>query len=457
MSKGSDSTAISGVPLSVDHSSASDREYNCEVKDEYDNMSTHEPRAFSHHYARSLLETCSHWHPTSTAISDEVDWAQPTQVSGFGSWIANGVKRPKRIGDCADGALLALLELSGSTLSGVNHGSSLLFDRVPYLDLKTPDQVSANQSCRLLRARDGWIALNLAREEDQECIPAWLETSASPWSEIIPERTTDDLVSRGRLLGMPITSVQQIPRSPWLKTRLFSANDPIKGRSPLVVDLSSLWAGPLCSHLLEKLFGARVIKVESLNRPDSSRDGTPRFFDLLNSGKESVVLDLPRERDKLRVLLEKADIVIEASRPRALSQMGITPSSVHYVSPSTTWISITGYGRSDEQGYWVAFGDDAAASGGLLGWINDVPYFLGDAIADPLTGLHAAVVAIQSYWQGGGRLIDIPLANVAAFCARIGDQVVLEPEPGIENPRPNNDFARPFGVDTTEVLRGFGC
>lgn len=427
------------------------------MKDEYDNMSTHEPRAFSHHYARSLLETCSHWLPTSTAISDEADRVRLKPLSGFGSWIADGVMRPERIGDCADGALLALLELSGSTLPGVNHGSSLLFDRVPYLNLKTPDQVSANQSCQLLRARDGWIALNLAREEDRECIPAWLETSASCWSEIIPKRTRDDLVSRGRLLGMPITSVRQISRSPWFQTRLFSANDPITGRAPLVVDLSSLWAGPLCSHLLEKLFGARVIKVESLNRPDSSREGTPRFFDLLNSGKESVALDLPLEKDKLRVLLEQADIVIEASRPRALAQMGITPSSVINASRSTTWISITGYGRSDEQGYWVAFGDDAAASGGLLGWIDDVPFFLGDAIADPLTGLHAAVVAIQSYWQGGGRLIDIPLANVAAFCARVGKQVVLEPEPAIEKPRPNNDIARPFGIDTTDVLRGFGC
>ena len=457
MSKGSDSTAIRGVPLSADHSSASDREYNCEVKDEYDNMSTLEPQAFSHHYARSLLETCSHWHPNSAAISDELDWLQPRQISGFGSWVADGVNRPGLIGDCAHGALQALIELSGSTLPGVNHGSSLLFDRVPYLDLKTPDQLSANQSCRLMRARDGWIALNLAREEDRECIPAWLETSASCWSEIIPERPKNDLVSRGRLLGMPITSVQQIPRSPWLQTRLFSANGPIKGRAPLVVDLSSLWAGPLCSHLLEKLFGARVIKVESSNRPDSSRDSTPKFFDLLNSGKESVALDLPREKDKLRVLLDNADIVIEASRPRALAQMDINPSSVIDVSPSTTWVSITGYGRSNEQGYWVAFGDDAAASGGLLGWIDDVPYFLGDAIADPLTGLHAAVAAILAYRQGGGRLIDIPLANVAAFCARVGERVVLEPEPAIEKPRPNNDFARPFGIDTTDVLRSLGC
>ena len=39
---------------------------------------------------------------------------------------------------------------------------------------------------------------------------------------------------------------------------------------PLVVDLSALWAGPLCAHLLG-LAGARVVKVESLGRPDGAR------------------------------------------------------------------------------------------------------------------------------------------------------------------------------------------
>ena len=127
-------SATQKLRLSADHSSASDREYNCEVKDEYDKMSTLEPQAFSHHYARSLLETCSHWHPNSAAISDELDWLQPRQISGFGSWVADGVNRPGLIGDCAHGALQALIELSGSTLPGVNHGSSLLFDRVTYID-----------------------------------------------------------------------------------------------------------------------------------------------------------------------------------------------------------------------------------------------------------------------------------------------------------------------------------
>src|SRR5207249_665918 len=98
---------------------------------------------------------------------------------------------------------------------------------------------------------------------------------------------------------------------------------------PLVVDLSSLWAGPLCGHLLQAL-GARVIKVESSQRPDGARFGPKNFFDLLNANKDCVALNLSiaEGREQLRQLLLRADIVIEASRPRALRQMNIVAEDI---------------------------------------------------------------------------------------------------------------------------------
>ncbi len=67
----------------------------------------------------------------------------------------------------------------------------------------------------------------------------------------------------------------------------------------------------------------------------------------------------------------------------------------------------------------MAFGDDAAVSGGLLGTADDGPVFCGDAIADPLTGLHAALTVADSLARGGGELIDMSMAAVAATYAKL--------------------------------------
>ena len=45
--------------------------------------------------------------------------------------------------------------------------------------------------------------------------------------------------------------------------------------------------------------------------------------------------------------------------------------------------------------------------------------FCGDAIADPLTGLHAALAVTESLRRGGGELIELSMAAVAATYARM--------------------------------------
>jgi CoA transferase family III len=123
------------------------------------------------------------------------------------------------------------------------------------------------------------------------------------------------------------------------------------------------------------------------------------------------------------MLCASADIVIEASRPRALRQLGIDAEEIIAANPSLTWISITGYGRREPAANWVAFGDDAAVAAGLSQILFDIhgeALFCGDAIADPLTGLHAAVAAWHSYKSGGGSLIAIALRDVVAHCVTFG-------------------------------------
>jgi crotonobetainyl-CoA:carnitine CoA-transferase CaiB-like acyl-CoA transferase len=186
-------------------------------------------------------------------------------------------------------------------------------------------------------------------------------------------------------------------------------------RGAVVVDLSAMWAGPLCGRLLAE-GGARVVKVESCTRPDGAR-ADARFFNRLHTGQRLVTIDFGSAdgRAELAGLLTGADIVIEASRPRALAQLGLAPDQLDRPD-GQVWLSITGYGRDDPGK--VAFGDDAAVAGGLVGRDDDGdPVFCADAIADPLTGVCGAYAVAMAYANGGGSLIDLSMRNVAATFA----------------------------------------
>ena len=178
-----------------------------------------------------------------------------------------------------------------------------------------------------------------------------------------------------------------------------------------MVDFSALWAGPLCTHLLG-LAGARIVKVETPQRLDGSRRGNEAFYDLLHAGHRSVVLDpaTPAGRRALSGLVAAADIVIEASRPRALAGFGLDAEAA--AARGTIWVSITAAGRDSPR---IGFGDDVAAGVGLVARdTTGGPVFCGDALADPLTGLVAAELAMSAPPGGRGVLFDVAMSSVAA-------------------------------------------
>jgi crotonobetainyl-CoA:carnitine CoA-transferase CaiB-like acyl-CoA transferase len=112
-----------------------------------------------------------------------------------------------------------------------------------------------------------------------------------------------------------------------------------------------------------------------------------------------------------------------------LRQLGIDAVQLVAANPQLTWISITGYGRLDPMANWVAFGDDAAVAAGLSRLVDDSGgeiAFCGDAVADPLTGLHAALLAWHGYRTGGGGLRALALRDVVAHC--IEAELALPPE-----------------------------
>jgi len=299
------------------------------------------------------------------------------------------------------------------------------------------EAVSPNGACRLFRAADGWMALNLARDEDRDLVPAWLEAEASEdvWgliSNVALNRTTDDLIRRAALLGLPAARVGEVSGGPESPDRLIRTGPwPVRPTPSTlrVVDLSALWAGPMCGAILAAV-GAEVTKLDSVRRPEPARIATPGFDARMSGSKARLALDLatPEGKAELRARVMESDVVITSARRRGLRSIGLTPEAILAARPGLTWVAITGYGWRidaplDDAPERVAFGDDAAAAGGLVSWTDDgAPRFLGDALSDPLTGLAAAAAAMTGVLRGGGCLIDAAMAQAAANAAeaRIG-------------------------------------
>ncbi|HEV8298100.1 MAG TPA: CoA transferase, partial [Acidimicrobiales bacterium] len=316
--------------------------------------------------------------------------------------------------------------------------------------------------------------LNLPRPEDIEVLPALLdgEVEVGDWTgtvTAIAARPVAALVERAELLGLPLGG--------WPGPGGRDAGSPFRidgrepGRTPhvgvglaaaastpaLVVDLTSLWAGPLATSLLVAR-GTRVIKVEGARRPDGARRGPAAFFDLLNHGKESVALDFDRAEDValLHRLVARADVVVEASRPRVMERLGLDPVAVVRTG-TTTWISITGYGRTGAGANRVAFGDDAAFAAGCT--VGDPPRLVADAVADPIAGLYGAAVALAALVGARGNVVDLALVDAAAYAcgdaaqSRPADATVTVAPPTTRDPR---SPAPAFGASTAVVRAEFG-
>ena len=331
--------------------------------------------------------------------------------------------------------------------------ATMLAGRAAILGLTRRGRVSAGGATRLLATADGWCAIALPRADDIATLPALLQADkvpGDPWMALsgwAATRSTEAVVARGQLLDIAVAGLGEVCAEPPTVRRCRSHAGPLRVDGLLVADVSSLWAGPLCAQLLARA-GAVVVKVESPSRPDGTRAGEPAFFDWMNFGKLSYAVDFDNDTDALRRLLTAADIVIEGSRPAALRRRQLSADDVPG-RPGRIWLRIKGYRG---QPYRSAFGDDAAVAGGLVGAGTHGPVFCADAIADPLTGLEAAQAVGQSVRRGGGEVIDVSMAQVAARYAALPRTSRTSTMP-VDRPRPPppGPAASPLGADNAAV------
>ncbi|MDE2570844.1 MAG: CoA transferase [Sphingomonadales bacterium] len=273
--------------------------------------------------------------------------------------------------------------------------------------LQRPGLVSANGHCRLQQTSDGWVAINLARSEDIELIPALTGGKGETWDALTRFALAHDAISiRDRAIEL------QLPVAIPGESAAYVLDEAAPGTAPRrVVDLSALWAGPLCAGLLARV-GASVVRIESIGRPDPTPRVSPELDARINGEKTTLALDLREagDRDRLYDEISKADVLVTSARAAALARLGLAPDKFSRL----TWVAITAHGFSGAGAHRVGFGDDCAIAGGLMGGSLAQPRFVGNALADPLTGLEAA----RAVLAGRCGVIDMAMARVAAGYAQ---------------------------------------
>ena len=176
-------------------------------------------------------------------------------------------------------------------------------------------------------------------------------------------------------------------------------NGPLSGIT--VIDLSRILAGPYCTLMLKEL-GVRVIKVESPGTVDDAREygpfvnGKSAYFQSVNRGKESIVLNLKDEDDKkiFRKLLKKADVIVENFRPGTMEKLGFGWDSIKENYPKLIYASASGFGHSGPEMYRPAYDMVVQGMGGIMsvtGHPGSPPTRIGMSIGDIGSGLYATI------------------------------------------------------------------
>jgi CoA:oxalate CoA-transferase len=168
-----------------------------------------------------------------------------------------------------------------------------------------------------------------------------------------------------------------------------------------VIDLSRILAGPYCTLMLAEL-GARVIKVEAPETGDDARqygpfvNGKSAYFQSVNRGKESLVLNLKADNDKVifRKLLAKADVIVENFRPGTMEKLGFGWETLKQEYPNLIYASASGFGHSGPDMYRPAYDMVVQGMGGIMsvtGHPGSPPTRIGMSIGDIGSGLYATI------------------------------------------------------------------
>ena len=194
----------------------------------------------------------------------------------------------------------------------------------------------------------------------------------------------------------------------------------------IIVDLSQFLSGPSAALRLSDM-GAQVIKIEKPDTGDICRhlyvsdviiEGESSIFHAINRNKQSYAADLKKESDlqKVKQILQKADVLLHNFRPGVMDRLGLDYTTVKTLNPQIVYAEISGFGS---EGPWKDLpGQDLllqAASG--LTWLSNSqsenPTPMGVAVVDILAGTHIAQGILACLFRraitGEGGLVQVSM------------------------------------------------
>jgi CoA:oxalate CoA-transferase len=193
--------------------------------------------------------------------------------------------------------------------------------------------------------------------------------------------------------------------------------------------MSQAISGPYAARILSDL-GADVLRIEG-PRADVTDlfgaviDGRAGMYAQMNAGKRNVGIDLSAAgaADLIRDLAARADVLIENFRPGVMDRLGLGYDQLSAVNPQLIMLSVSGFGATGPDAGRRALAPVIHAESGLLARQAELddrePTDLPLALADTLTGLHAAIAVLAALHHravtGVGQHIGLSmLAAVAA-------------------------------------------
>lgn len=167
--------------------------------------------------------------------------------------------------------------------------------------------------------------------------------------------------------------------------------------------------------------------------------GESAYFLGVNRNKKSLALSFqdPAGVKILQKLAAKCDILVENYIPGSLKKYGLDFGTIHKISPSLIYASITGYGQTGPYSQRAGYDVMVEAEFGLMhitGNRDGPPVKVGVAVTDLMTGLYTSnsimAALLGRAKTGKGQHIDAclsdvqtaTLANIASSCLISGEK-----------------------------------